>query len=96
MYGTILGARKGTPIAAIRGEVEASLVSTRNMRARINLAHSIWNGKNEMVKEVLRRMRNEKSNPWIRRLNLYLKNRNQLRTNGRNEKRTNSKEDIKI
>ena len=73
VYGTILGARKGTPIAAIRGEVGASLVSTRNMRARIFLAHSIWNGKNEMVKEVLRKMRNEKSNPWIRRLNLYLR-----------------------
>ena len=73
VYGTILGARKGTPIAAIRGEVGASLVSTRNMRARIILAHSIWNGKNEMVKEVLRKMRNEKSNPWIRRLNLYLR-----------------------
>ena len=43
LYGTILGARKGTPIAAIRGEVGASLVSTRNMRARINLANSIWN-----------------------------------------------------
>ena len=43
------------------------------MRARIILAHSIWNGKNEMVKEVLRKMRNEKSNPWIRRLNLYLR-----------------------
>ena len=26
-----------------------------------------------MVKEVLRKMRNEKRNPWIRRLNLYLK-----------------------
>ena len=73
VYGTILGARKGTPIAAIRGEVGASLVSTRNMRARIMLAHSIWNGKNEMVKEVLKRMRNDKSNPWNRRLNLYLK-----------------------
>merc|ERR1712240_698509 len=73
VYGTILGARKGTPIAAIRGEVGALLVSTRNMRARINLAHSIWNGKNEMVKEVLRRIRNDKSNPWSRRLNLYLK-----------------------
>merc|ERR1712240_985564 len=73
VYGTILGARKGTPIAAIRGEVGASLVSTRSMRARIMLAHSIWNGKNKMVKEVLRKMRNEKSNPWIRRLNLYLR-----------------------
>ena len=73
VYGTILGARKGTPIAAIRGEVGASLVSTRNMRARIMLAHRIWNGKNEMVKEVLKRMRNDKSNPWNRRLNLYIR-----------------------
>ena len=39
VYGTILGARKGTPIAAIR-EVGALLLSTRNMKARINLAHS--------------------------------------------------------
>ena len=44
------------------------------MRARLTLAYSIWNRKNEMVKEVLKRMRNDRSNSWNRRLNLYLKN----------------------
>ena len=74
VYGTILGARKGMPIAAIRGETGASLVRARNMKARLTLAHNIWNGKNKMVKEVLRRMRNDRSNSWNRRLNLYLRN----------------------
>ena len=51
----------------------ASLVSTINMRARLTLAHSIWNGKNEIVKEELRKMRFDSSNSWDRRLNLFLK-----------------------
>ena len=76
---------------------QASLVSTRNMRTRIMLAHSIWNGKNEMVKEVLKKMRNDKSNPWNRRLNLYLK---KLEISFEQmvgmKKRTNSKENTKV
>ena len=71
-YGTILGARKGTPTATIRGETGASLVRTRFIKARIMLAHSIWNGKNELVKGILRNMRNDRGNTWNKQLNQYL------------------------
>ena len=42
------------------------------MKARIMLAHSIWNGKNKVVKEVLRKMRQDRGNKWNNKLNQYL------------------------
>ena len=54
-YRTILGARRGTATAAIRGETGASLMSSRFMKAKIMLARSIWRGKNKLVKEVLKK-----------------------------------------
>jgi hypothetical protein len=36
------------------------------------LAHSIWNGKNKLVKGVLINMRNDRGNTWNRKLNQYL------------------------
>ena len=71
-YRTILGARRVTANVCIRGETGASLVKTRLMKARILLAHSIWNGKNKVVKEVLRKMRQDRGNKWNNKLNQYL------------------------
>ena len=36
------------------------------------LARSIWKGKNEVVKEVLRKMRTDRGNKWNKKLNQYL------------------------
>ena len=72
-YRTILGARQGTPNVCVRGETGASLVKSRLMKARILLAHSIWNGKNKVVREVLRRVRRDRDNTWNKRLNQYLR-----------------------
>ena len=71
-YRTILGGRRGTAIAAIRGETGASLMSSRFMKAKIMLARSIWRGKNKLVKEVLQRMRGDRGNKWNKKLNNYL------------------------
>ena len=71
-YRTILGGRRGTAIAAIRGETGASLMSSRFMKAKIMLARSIWRGKNKLVKEVLQKMRGDRGNKWNKKLNSYL------------------------
>ena len=71
-YRTILGARRGTATAAIRGETGASLMSSRFMKAKIMLARSIWRGKNKLVKEVLKKMRRDRGNKWNKKLNHYL------------------------
>ena len=72
VYGTILGARKGTAIATIRGETGASLVRTRFIRSRLMIAHSIWNGKNKLVRNILEKMREDIGNTWNNKLNQYL------------------------
>ena len=72
VYRTILGARKGTATSCVRGETGASLMDTRIMKARIMIAHSIWNGKNKLVLEVLKRMREDRGNKWNKKLNDYI------------------------
>ena len=78
-YRTILGARQGTANVCIRGEAGASLVSSRFKKARIMLAHSIWNGKNKFVKRILDIMRQDRGNTWNKMLNRYLCSFSQLK-----------------
>ena len=71
-YRTMLGARKGTANVCIRGETGESLMKSRLMKERIMMAHSIWNGSNKVVKEVLRRRRRDRGDRWAKALNRQL------------------------
>ena len=72
-YRTILGARKNTANAALRGEIGSSLMETRFIESKLMLVHSILNGKNELVKEILKRVRRDGNNTWNKSLEDYLK-----------------------
>ena len=67
-YRTAFGARKGTANAALRGEIGASLMETRLIESRLMLAYSMQNGTNELVRQVLQRVRGDKKNIWNKKL----------------------------
>ena len=55
VYRIILGARNFTPIAALRGEIGASLMSSRIHKNKLNLICSIKNlSEEDIVKKVMK------------------------------------------
>ena len=73
VYRKILGARDHAPLVTLRGEIGASKMESRLMQDRIMLTKSILGGRNELVKEVLRKMRGDRENGWNMKLNQYLR-----------------------
>ena len=73
VYRKILGARRNTVVEVLRGEVGASATETRFIESRLMLTKSMWEGKNEWVKEILKKVRENGRNNWNRVLNGYLK-----------------------
>ena len=61
-FRTILGAKRGTATSALRGEIGSSLMETRFIESRLMLVKSILEGKNNLLKEVLKRIRRDKKN----------------------------------
>ena len=53
IYRQLLGGRRDTPIAILRGEVGSSMVKTRIIQARLILVKSILEGENTLLKQVL-------------------------------------------
>merc|ERR1712008_330115 len=79
VYRKILGGGWSTPIVTLRGEMGSSMMESRIMENKILLVKSIIDGKNELMKEILRNMRKNKkerkkknSGYWIDRLDIYL------------------------
>ena len=72
VFRKILGARKSTANAALRGEIGASLMSTRFVKSRLMLVKSIQDGNNELVKEILKNFRKDSRSEWNSTLNVYL------------------------
>ena len=72
-FRTILGAKKGTATSALRGEIGSSLMETRFIESRLMLVKSILEGKNNLLKEVLKRIRRDKKNMWNKKLEEYLR-----------------------
>ena len=54
VYRQLLGGRKDTPIAILRGEVGSSTVKSRIIQARLILVKSILEGENRLLKQVLK------------------------------------------
>ena len=59
-------------VETLRGEVGASSMEKRFMESRLILARSKWNAKNERMKNMLRRTREDRGNQWNKGLNMYL------------------------
>ena len=72
VYREILGALQDTVVEVLRGEIGVSLIETKIIQSRLLLVRSIWNGKNEWVKDILKELRGEKNNQWNKVLNRYL------------------------
>lgn len=64
VYRKILGAYKGTAIAALKGEVGASDMKTRVIKGRLLYTKYILNGKKEILKRVFEKSIDNKSKWW--------------------------------
>ena len=73
VYRIILKARRNVAMAAVRGDIGSSLVESRFIQTRIMLVKSMIESKNEMIKEILKRVRSDGRNPWKKKLDNYLK-----------------------
>ena len=72
VYRKILGAGENTVVEVLRGEIGASASEARMIEARLMMAKSIYESKNEWMKEILRKVRESPGNPWNRGLNRYM------------------------
>ena len=72
VYRRILGGTSCTVVETLRDEVGASSMEMRYMESRVMLTKSTWNGKNEWMKNMLRRTREDRENQWNKGLNMYL------------------------
>ena len=73
VYRQLLGGRRGTPIAILRGEVGSSMVRTRVIQARLILVKSIIEGENTLLKQVLGEIMRVGKSRWYLTLMEYLK-----------------------
>ena len=73
VYRIILKARRNVAMAAVRGDIGSSLVESRFIQTRIMLVKGMIESKNEMIKEILKRVRSDGRNPWNKKLDNYLK-----------------------
>merc|ERR1712240_717815 len=58
-YRIILKARRNVAMAAVRGDIGSSLVESRFIQTRIMLVKGMMEGKNEMIKEILKRVKRD-------------------------------------
>ena len=72
VYRQLLGGRKATPIAILRGEVGSSMVRTRVIQARLILVKSIIEGENTLLKQVLGEIMRVGKSRWYLTLMEYL------------------------
>ena len=73
VYRQILGAPKYAPNSTLRGEIGASLMSTRIIAGRIQYVRGILQGNNQLLKEVIAEMIDENKNKWMKTTVAYLK-----------------------
>ena len=72
VYRQLLGGRKFTPIAILRGEVGSSMVRSRVIQARLILVKSIIEGDNTLLKQVLEVIMRVGKGRWYSTLIEYL------------------------
>ena len=72
VYRQLLGGRKFTPIAILRGEVGSSMVRSRVIQARLILVKSIVEGDNTLLKQVLEVIMRVGRGRWYSTLMEYL------------------------
>ncbi|CAL4078361.1 unnamed protein product, partial [Meganyctiphanes norvegica] len=72
VFRQILRASSLTPNAVLRGEIGSSRMENRMIESRFLFVKSIWEGNNEMIKEVLRKVMDNTGNSWNKKMNQYL------------------------
>lgn len=72
VYRQILGAPKYTACCTLRGEIGASSMKTRMINGRVQFIKNIQEGKNELLKEILRDMKEDGNYSWMKVTNKYL------------------------
>ena len=73
VFRQIMGAPKYAPNAALRGEVGASLMTTRIKSGRLQYIRGILQGRNQLLKEVLIEMMEDDKNKWMKGTLAYIK-----------------------
>ena len=76
VYRQLLGGRKSTPIAILRGEVGSSMVKTRVIQSWLILAKRIQDGENILLKQVLGRIMDSGKGSWFTTFTRYLRDIN--------------------
>ena len=84
VYRKILGA-SGTVLETLRGNIGASLMESRIMENKILFAKNIIEGKNKLIKEILRNMREDEDN--AKRINTEKEMRRNMRKGDDKEKK---------
>ena len=72
VYRQILGAPRYAPNCTLRGEVGSSLMKTRIMEGHLQYVRSTLQGKNELLKEIIRTQLEEKRSKWAKTTLEYL------------------------
>ena len=72
VYRQILGAPRYAANAALRGEIGASLMSTRIITGRLQYVRNIMQGQNQLLKEVLVEMIEDSKNKWMKKTISYI------------------------
>ena len=72
VYRKILGARGGTTITTMLGEIGASLMESRIIQERIILTKCMMETPIELIREILRSIRENKLNKWNVRLKEFI------------------------
>ena len=71
VYRQILGAPKYATTATLRGKVGASSMKARIIKERIMFVKGIYEGKNSLLKEIIRAMIENKDSKWMKTTNKY-------------------------
>ena len=73
VYRQLLGGRRSTPIAILRGEAGASMVRTRVIQSWMILVKSIQEGENTLLKQVLGKIIDSGKGSWYLTFCRYLR-----------------------
>ena len=73
VYRKILGGTRDTVLETLRGEIGSSLMSSRIMENKILFMKNMQEGENELMKEIVRNMKEDKDNKWMSGVDKYLR-----------------------
>lgn len=76
VWRNVLGCPGYTPVAAIRGDIGSSSISTRIMKSKLKYTRYVMNSQNELLKKIFLDMFNENRDTFIKEVKLYMSHLN--------------------